>query len=69
MARLSWMIPRSQLIWGIIYNGVGARNNVTDPLNHYNGNIGIEIRGQSSQMFPMKSYGIELRDICRKLTG
>src|SRR5204862_281233 len=24
--------------------------------------IGIEIRGQSSQMFPMKSYTIELRD-------
>jgi len=55
--------PKITADMGIIYNGVGARNNVTDPLNHYNGKIGIEIRGQSSQMFPMKSYGIELRDI------
>ena len=28
----------------------------------YNGNIGIEIRGASSQMFPKKSYGLETRD-------
>lgn len=47
---------------GIIYNGDVVRNNITDPFNHYNGKIGIEIRGQSSQMFPMKSYGIELWD-------
>jgi hypothetical protein len=47
---------------GIIYNGPGVRNAITDPFNHYNGKIGIEIRGQSSQMFPMKSYSIELRD-------
>jgi hypothetical protein len=54
--------PKITADMGIIYNGVGVRNNVTDPFNHYNGKIGIEIRGQSSQMFPMKSYGIELRD-------
>jgi len=47
---------------GIIYNGADARNNISDAFNHYNGKIGIEIRGQSSQMFPMKSYSIELRD-------
>ncbi len=46
---------------GIIYNGTGQRNALSDAFNHYNGKIGIEIRGQSSQMFPMKSYGIELR--------
>src|SRR4026207_2066163 len=46
----------------IIFNGENVRNNVSDPFNHYNGKIGIEIRGQSSQMFPMKSYGLELRD-------
>lgn len=46
---------------GIIYNGDNQRNNITDPFNHYNGKIGIEIRGQSSQMFPQKSYSIELR--------
>ncbi len=54
--------PKITADMGIIYNGVGVRNNITDPLNHYNGKIGIEIRGQSSQMFPMKAYSIELRD-------
>lgn len=47
---------------GIINNGKGLRNNLTDTYNEYNGKIGIEIRGQSSQMFPMKSYSIELWD-------
>ncbi len=28
----------------------------------YDGNIGIEIRGASSQLFPKKSYGLETRD-------
>lgn len=54
--------PKIPADMGIIYNGEGVRNNITDPFNHYNGKIGIEIRGQSSQMFPMKSYSIELRD-------
>ncbi|MBS1654959.1 MAG: CotH kinase family protein [Bacteroidetes bacterium] len=54
--------PKITADMGIIYNGEGVRNNVTDPYNHYNGKIGIEIRGESSQMFPMKSYSIELRD-------
>jgi hypothetical protein len=54
--------PKITADLGIIFNGEGVRNNMTDPLNHYNGKIGIEIRGQSSQMFPMKSYSIELRD-------
>lgn len=47
---------------GIIYNGVGVRNNVTDPFNNFNGKIGIEIRGSSSQSFPKKQYGLELID-------
>lgn len=54
--------PKITADMGIVYNGEGARNNVTDPFNHYNGKIGIEVRGQSSQMFPMKSYSIELWD-------
>ncbi len=33
-------------------------NDVTD----YEGNIGIEIRGSSSQMFPKKQFGFETRD-------
>jgi hypothetical protein len=47
---------------GIIFNGPGQRNNLTDPYNNYNGKIGIEIRGSSSQSFPKKQYGVELRD-------
>ncbi|MBI3138519.1 MAG: CotH kinase family protein [Sphingobacteriales bacterium] len=54
--------PKITADMGIIYNGEGVRNAVTDPFNHYNGKIGIEIRGQSSQMFPMKSYSLELWD-------
>ncbi len=54
--------PKINATMGIINNAGGERNNVTDPFNEYEGNIGIEIRGQSSQMFPMKSYSIELRD-------
>ncbi len=48
---------------GIIYNGPGVRNNLTDPFNNYNGKIGIEIRGSTSQMFPKKQYAVETRDI------
>jgi hypothetical protein len=54
--------PKITADMGIIFNGENVRNNVSDPFNHYNGKIGIEIRGQSSQMFPMKSYSLELRD-------
>lgn len=54
--------PKITASMGIINNPGGVRNNITDPFNEYNGAIGIEVRGQSSQMFPMKSYSIELRD-------
>lgn len=47
---------------GIIDNGPGVRNHVTDPWNNYNGKIGIEIRGSTSQQYPKKSYGVETRD-------
>ena len=47
---------------GIIYNGLGNMNNQYDPPNDYDGFVGIEIRGQSSQMFPKKSYAFETRD-------
>lgn len=53
--------PKITATMGIVDNGP-ARNNVTDPFNNYSGKIGIEIRGSSSQMFPKKQYGIELRD-------
>ena len=48
---------------GVIYNGEGVRNNLTDPYNNYNGKIGIEIRGSSSQWFPKKQYAFETRDL------
>jgi len=46
--------PKITAQMGIIYNGPGQMNHQNDPLNNYNGKIGIEVRGQSSQMFPKK---------------
>jgi len=46
----------------VIDNGKGKINQTTDPGNQYDGWMGIEIHGQSSQSFPKKSYGIETRD-------
>ncbi|MFZ9661322.1 MAG: CotH kinase family protein, partial [Chitinophagaceae bacterium] len=54
--------PKVEVDMGIIYNGEGVRNNLSDPFNHFNGKVGIEVRGQSSQSFPMKSYTIEIHD-------
>jgi len=54
--------PKITGYMGIINNGYGNMNNQYDPPNDYSGFIGIEIRGQSSQMFPKKSYGFETRD-------
>jgi subtilisin-like proprotein convertase family protein len=48
---------------GIIYNGVGVRNHMTDPFNNYNGKIGIEIRGNYSSSLPQLPYEFETRDI------
>jgi hypothetical protein len=45
----------------IVYNGDGVRNSLSDN-NHYLGKMALEIRGQSSQQFPMKSYNLELRN-------
>lgn len=46
---------------GIIDNGPRARNHISDPYNDYDGVIGIERRGSSSQSFPKLSYAVELR--------
>ncbi|HEX2984020.1 MAG TPA: CotH kinase family protein, partial [Ignavibacteriales bacterium] len=53
--------PKITADMGIIDNG-SARNNVTDSFNGYNGKIGIELRGSTSQDFPKKPYAVELRD-------
>src|SRR5688572_24555517 len=53
--------PKITADMAIIDNGVGMRNSITDHKNVYNGKVGIELRGSSSQMFPKKQYGFELR--------
>ena len=54
--------PKIDATMGIIYNGAGVRNYITDAFNEYNGDIGIELRGSSSQGFPKKQWGVETRD-------
>ncbi|MFZ1678811.1 MAG: CotH kinase family protein, partial [Saprospiraceae bacterium] len=45
----------------VIDNGPGLVNHLTDaPV--YNGYMGIEVRGASSQSFPKKNFGMETRD-------
>lgn len=55
--------PKIEAQMGIIYNGPGMINHITDPYNNYNNKIGIEQRGSSSAGFPQKSYGFETRDV------
>jgi hypothetical protein len=45
---------------GVIDNGPGKMNYLTDAWNNYSGKAGMEIRGSSSTMFDKKNYGIEL---------
>ncbi len=52
--------PKINVHMGIINNASGI-NKITDPFNGYDGNIGIEIRGSSSQMFEKKNYTVETR--------
>ena len=54
--------PKIEADMGIIDNGVGNRNFLTDPFNGYDGKIAIETRGASSSSFPKKNYGFETQD-------
>ena len=54
--------PKIPAIMGIIDNGPGQYNLIDDPWNGYDGWIGIETRGSSTQQFPKKSYAVETRD-------
>lgn len=54
--------PKLNATMGIVWNGTGKKNSTSDNFNHYEGRIGIELRGSSSQSFPKKSYGFETRD-------
>ena len=55
--------PRIVCDMGIIDNGFGTINSISDPFNDYNGKISIEYRGSSSQSFPKKSYALETQDV------
>ena len=46
----------------VINNGPGTMNSWLQPGTDFDGQASIEIHGQSTQMFPKKSYSIELKD-------
>lgn len=54
--------PKVPATLKIIYHEDGSRNYLADQNNplylNYNGKIGIEIRGSSSQLLPKKAYGL-----------
>ncbi|MCU0326385.1 MAG: CotH kinase family protein [Spirosomaceae bacterium] len=54
--------PKVSAEMKIINNGKGKTNKITDKPTDYDGLIGIELRGSSSQMWPKKPYGFELQD-------
>ena len=53
--------PKIDAEMGIINNGPGNLNHLSDPFNEFSGWIAIERRGSSSNWFPAKSYGLETR--------
>lgn len=54
--------PRIIANMNIIFNGDGERNQISDPANNYSGKISIEIRGESSGGWDIKSYGVETQN-------
>ena len=54
--------PRITADMEVINYGPGLRNHPEDIPNDYNGRIAIEIHGESSTMFPKKSYRLETQD-------
>ena len=54
--------PRILATMGIIDNGPEQTNFIWDDFNHFDGYIGIETRGNSTQGFEKKTYRIELWD-------
>ena len=53
---------RIRVQMGVINNGPGSMNHLSDPYNNYDGWINIEYRGESAINFPKKSYGFETQD-------
>ena len=54
--------PEINATMGVIDNPAGLVNNITDNFNNYNGQITIELRGESSLVFEKKSYQVETVD-------
>ena len=51
------------IVWmGVIDNGNGNRNHLTDSFNAYNGKITLNLRGSSKMFQPKKSYKISFID-------
>lgn len=46
----------------IIYDESGRRNSIDKPKIHFEGRIGIELRGQTSRGFPKRQFGFEFQD-------
>ncbi|MDE0467171.1 MAG: CotH kinase family protein [Candidatus Poribacteria bacterium] len=46
----------------VIYDQSGRRNALNSQHVDFEGKIGIEVRGKTSQRFPKKQYGVEIRD-------
>ena len=53
--------PKIDATMGVIYNGEGVENFISQSFNEFSGQIAIETRGSSSSGFPAKSYGLETR--------
>lgn len=43
---------------GVIDNGPGVRNYITDPFNNYNNKAEVKLRGSSTLFLPKKSYSV-----------
>jgi hypothetical protein len=54
--------PKIVAHMGIINNGEGVLNRIDDAFTDYDGRISIELRGESAQLFPKKSYLFETQD-------
>ena len=55
--------PKITARLGVVWHEDGRRNALGDPFNHYDGWVGIERRGSTSQtLSPKKPYSIETRD-------
>jgi hypothetical protein len=52
--------PKIEANMSIVFDTTGGINSSNGPFNVYDGKIGIELRGNSSQTFTKKAYGVQL---------